>query len=347
MPELPLLQTDGDGLLSATFSADVLEYSTFQFHLDRIISDIKVHLYYLPGDSIRFPRPAQPDSHQARIKGDLDVWWTTVLDTYDLQSRNERGQKHVWSTKLKIRYHTTLVLLFQPSQSIRAPSEASLLLCYHSACAILDNYQLLYDLQALNHGWRAVQNIFMAGATLVYSYWTTVAVRRNASATKMSRRLRTCSSLLSVGGEWWPSARKGLASFGCVVDLTIQRMYTSTDYAKQPRLTLEPRSTHGTSQAGNQPDFASSGSNNSDGVADSTQTWDLLHSVEPGTENVPVDVHWYPDQLTTASPSVQVDIFPEVEDFLADFNRSEFSWNFSMHDHGQDGSYDIAGSFES
>ncbi|CAG9950492.1 unnamed protein product, partial [Clonostachys rosea f. rosea IK726] len=99
---------------------------------------------------------------------------------------------------------------------IPSPSAHALGICLDSASGILNGYQRLHDLQSLDHGWRAVLNIFAAGATLIYSFWTSEQVRKNASAADMAKDLRTCSSLLTVGGEWWPSAKTGQRSFGLV-----------------------------------------------------------------------------------------------------------------------------------
>jgi hypothetical protein len=328
----------------------VLTYSSYRFRLDRIISDIKEHLYYLPSKTLQTSASVSPDSHQSRIKLKLDAWWEeTVLGLAATTSGVGARQKNIWRLKLEIRYHLALVLLYQPSQEIRNPSQDHLLQCFSSACSILDNYQVLYENKALYHGWFTVQNIFAAGATLVYSFWTSPAVRRDATGVQLLRRLRTCSNLLSAGGEWWPSARKGLDSFGSVVDLTIQRLYDGDRVvSKQRRLTAPEES------VGSRVSSLHHGTAESDAVHANHQHTSSSSSVanlsRPWTQ--PYDLHQETDPVSWTSTSEYLEhdprrpfsaisdessqvtsaqgLFPEIEDFLADFNRSEFSWNFPL-----------------
>lgn len=194
-----------------------------------------------------------------------------------------------------------------------------------------------------------MQNIFAAGATLVYSFWTSPAVRRDATGVQLLRRLRTCSNLLSAGGEWWPSARKGLDSFGSVVDLTIQRLYDGDRVtSKQRRLTGpdESRSSrvsslhHGFSE-GDAIHATQHHTSSSSTVANLSQPWtqpyDLPHYTGPASwASAEEDLENNPRRPSTANADANSQepgaegLFPEIEDFLADFNRSEFSWSFPM-----------------
>lgn len=347
VPEAKETSLSGDGMVLGSFQMAVLRYSSHRFRLDRIISDIKEHLYYLPSKTSQTLAGVSPDSHQRRIRMDLDAWWEeTILGLAAINSAVRARQKSIWQLKLEIRYHLALVLLYQPSQEIRNPSQDHLLQCFSSACSILDQYQALYEGKALYHGWFTVQNIFAAGATLVYSFWTSPAVRRDAAGVQLLRRLRTCSNLLSAGGEWWPSARKGLDSFGSVVDLTIQRLYDGDRVvSKQRRLTGPEES--GSSRVSSLHRGISEGDavhatqhHTHSTVANLSQPWTQPYEFphEPG-----------PDSWTSASEDLDnprrpftaisemnsqdqsaEGLFPEIEDFLADFNRSEFSWNFPM-----------------
>lgn len=350
LPEVRQIDPIDDKMTLGSFQMSVLTYSSYRFRLDRIISDIKEHLYYLPSKTSQNTDSLSPDSHQSRIRTKLDAWWEqTALGLEATSNGVGARQKNIWRLKLEIRYNLALVLLYQPSQEIRHPSQDHLLQCFGSACSILDNYQLLYENKALYHGWFTVQNIFAAGATLVYSFWTSPAVRRDATGVQLLRRLRTCSNLLSAGGEWWPSARKGLDSFGSVVDLTIQRLYDGDGIAsKQRRLTAPGESVssrvsslhHDTAQS-NAVHATQQQIRSSSTVANLSQPW-----------TQPYDFHREarPDSWTSTSEYLENDprrpfsaisdessqiqsapgLFPEIEDFLADFDRSEFSWNFPL-----------------
>lgn len=350
VPEARDTSSTSDRMMLGSFQMAVLRYSSYRFRLDRIISDIKSHLYYLPSKSSQTLASVSPDSHQSNIRLELDSWWEeTVLGLATISSGVGARQKSIWRLKLEIRYHLALVLLYQPSQEIRNPSQDHLLQCFSSACSILDQYQALYEGKALYHGWFTVQNIFAAGATLVYSFWTSPAVRRDATGTQLLRRLRTCSNLLSAGGEWWPSARKGLDSFGSVVDLTIQRLYDGDNVvAKQRRLTGPgetggPRISslpHGISE-GEALHAAQHHASSSSVVAALSQPWtqpyEFAHDTGPDSwTSTTGDLENNPRRSFTAisdgnpQDSSEPGLFPEIEDFLADFNRSEFSWNFPM-----------------
>lgn len=350
IPEVKEITSTGDGMILGSFQMAVLRYSSHRFRLDRIMSDIKEHLYYLPSKTSQTMASVSPEMHQRKIRMDLDAWWEeTILGLAAITSGVGARQKNIWRLKLEIKYHLALVLLYQPSQEIRNPSQDHLLQCFSSASSILDQYQALYEAKALYHGWFTVQNIFAAGATLVYSFWTSSAVRRDATGVQLLRRLRTCSNLLSAGGEWWPSARKGLDSFGSVVDLTIQRLYDGDRVtSKQRRLTgpdepvISRVSTldHGISE-GEAVHATQHHTSSSSTVANLSQPWtqpyDFPHETGPGSwVSTSEDLENNPQRPFTAisegnnqDPGAE-GLFPEIEDFLADFNRSEFSWSFPM-----------------
>ncbi|KAF4879228.1 Tricarboxylate transport protein [Colletotrichum siamense] len=342
LPESPPAHPgSASGTIPLSFSAAVLRFAIYQFELDRMVSDVKLQLYHLPCDSAWFPLPQNPPAQQARIKEELVDWWDRVSsETFDFPGIDNR-QRRMWQIKLKVKYHTTMVMLFQPSQAIRNPSPESLQVCFNNAASILHDYQALHDMQGLHHGWRTVQNIFAAGATLIYSFWTCSTVRQNASTADLSKSLRTCSSLLTVGGEWWPSVKKGQRSFGAIVDLTIRKLYTGNMPSKNPRLYM-PLGADRLEDGQNALDHADGGHSVYDATA---QQADLAHiplngadaawHQMPGSSAVAMAhsqdaVHWqgvYPEPPFHGGSN---DYVPEIETFLADFDKSEFSWSFPL-----------------
>ncbi|KAG9501909.1 hypothetical protein J7337_007613 [Fusarium musae] len=313
------------GPLPPSFVTAVTHYSSYHFRLDRIVSDIKLHLYHLPGDSSFFPWPDNPTEQQARIRQTLQSWWQEVSnDAFEYPSLDNR-QREVWKIKLRLKYYTTMVLLFQPSQVIRQPASEALRVCFDSAAGILDGYQRLHDLHGLHFGWRAVQNIFAAGATLIYSFWTSQAVRERASPETMSKNLRSCSTLLTIGGEWWPSVRNGQASFGSVADLTMKRLYMADVSNKAPRLTLQqtasvrPRDVSDIGATGTQHEPEFSNDTGQSAAIDTNAAW----------QNLDLDVGSNPDQFDW--PAIEGGFDPEIEMFLEDFNRSDFTWSFPLN----------------
>ncbi|KAJ3540161.1 hypothetical protein NM208_g5185 [Fusarium decemcellulare] len=332
LPQPPPPEDDDmNGAIPQSFMAAVTRYASYTYKLDRIVSDIKLHLYHLPGDSSWFPWPENPVEHQQRIKETLDSWWQEASqDAFDFPSLDSR-QREVWKLKLRVKYHTTTVLLFQPSQVVRSPSSDALQICFDSSSGILEDYQRLHDLHGLHHGWRAVQNIFAAGATLIYSFWTSQQVRKKASTATMSKDLRTCSSLLTIGGEWWPSAKNGQGSFGSVADLTMRKLYMDDSPLKAPRLSLH-------SNAAGQSSRRAERGETEDGSITVLQNPQALD----GIGQLPLeetDEAWQEMGATVGDDQAlwhgidmgRADFVPEIEMFLADFDRSEFTWSFPLN----------------
>ncbi|KAK1598471.1 uncharacterized protein LY79DRAFT_656148 [Colletotrichum navitas] len=337
MPELqsPRQISPTSSPMLSSFSAAVLRFARFQFELDRIVSDVKVQFYHLPCDSAWFALPADPEAQQTRIRDEIVRWWERVADEpFNFPGLDNRHRR-MWRLKLKIKHHTTMIMLFQPSQAIRNPPPESLQVCFNNAASILQDYQTLHDLQGVHHGWRTVQNIFAAGATLIYSFWTCSAVRNNASIADLSRSLRACSGLLAVGGEWWPSVKKGQRSFGAIVDLTIRRLYTGNMPYKNPRLfaPLSSEEGHNTmEQSEGALAYDSTGQQNLSQVSPNgtDASWPHLPGSSVGLQHTQNSLHWhgtYPDGSFQAGTN---DYVPEIENFLADFDKSEFTWSFPV-----------------
>jgi hypothetical protein len=341
MPEThPSDIADDEEQFLASFSAAVTQYSIHKYRMDRIVSDIKLHLYHLPNDSSWFPWPANPDSHQLRIKGELERWREAVSHESFNYLGLEQRQRQIWRLKLEILYHTTMVLLFQPSQVIRTPSREALRVCFDNASCIIRDYQLLHDLHGLQHGWRAVQNIFAAGATLIYSFWTSDWVRQQASTTDVSKSLRTCSNLLTIGGEWWPSAKSGQSSLGAVADLTLRKLYIQQIPSKHPRLshaatplnefqidTRRPFSDESTSAL----QLAGEGDTTQElgdiALNNHVSAWTRGDSAGVSTANAE---SWGPEFDMADQARENAQFAPEIESFLADFDKSEFSWSYPL-----------------
>ncbi|EXF75657.1 hypothetical protein CFIO01_04590 [Colletotrichum fioriniae PJ7] len=339
MPEPQSARTGNTNSLNpipSSFSEAVLRYARHQFELDRLVSDVKQQLYHLPCDSSWFPIPRNPTDQQGRIKQELVIWWRKVSEeSFDFPGVDNR-QRRIWKLKLKIKYHTTMVMLYQPSQVIRNPTPESLQICFNNASSILQDYQMLHDMQGLHHGWRTVQNIFAAGATLIYSFWTCPVVRQSASTADLSKSLRACSGLLAVGGEWWPSVKRGQRSFGAIVDLTVRKLYTGNMPSKNPRLFMPLNAEDGETTiensegapvydaSGQQSDLSHIALNGADAP------WHQMAGASVELSNAHDPVHWqgvYPDPTFH---STTTDYVPEIETFLADFDKSEFSWSFPL-----------------
>ncbi|KAF4784456.1 hypothetical protein HER10_EVM0008606 [Colletotrichum scovillei] len=292
MPEPQLSRTgntNGLNTIPSSFSEAVLRYARHQFELDRLISDVKQQLYHLPCDSSWFSMPRNPTDQQERIKQELVNWWRKV-------------SKESFDFPVLHRSFETLL--------------PSLQVCFNNASSILQDYQMLH----LHHGWRTVQNIFAAGATLIYSFWTCPVVRQSASTADLSKSLRACSGLLAVGGEWWPSVKgdrevSGLLSTSQSANFTPaichQRIPDSSCLSapKTERLRLKTQKGHLAQRGG--------------------RTWHQMAGASMELPNAHDPVHWQ-ESIPTTFHSTTNDYVPEIETFLADFDKSEFSWSFPL-----------------
>lgn len=362
LPELlPRSDIANFPLLNHNFSSDVLNYAIYHFKLHKIISNIKVELYLLPVQSAQSVQTVDPKPHQIRIMAELQTWLDEVFSTADSLESLDQRHKLGWCLKMKVRFHAAVMLLFQPSQAIPRPSEDSLRKCYDSAGSVLQIYQVLHDNHCLHHGWRTVQGVFAAGATLLYTFWTSKLVQQTASVTELSINLRTCSNLLSVGGEWWPSVKKGRSSLEAVVDLTIRKLYSRPPPAKQRR--IAGRSSN-PGHEGNHAGTVTGTNTNRDqdraqdmlgemtfpgaGEAqalpspyDETSMLGGLHGdnfdFAPNTSvyttsqpNLSATDQWRQEGIGPFPSPGSTDIQFRIDDFLADFENSDFNWSIPL-----------------
>lgn len=312
----------------ACFDALVSEYSRYHFQMDKIVSEIKLLFYHLPkktSDPQWSIWPQDQSSHKGRLEEALYNVLSNFSESPFFTQTPSTPRTQIFLTKLIIKYHLSLILLHQPSQVIRQPQPTALQTCFNSALTVLDSYQRLSDLKALHYGWRDVQPIFAAGATVVYSFWTCPKVRRQADVNVLSRKLRIASSLLALGGEWWESVKKGLEHFGAVADGTIQRAMWERGPSKVPRLSIHEQD--GVSRR--RTDTVEPG------LLGPSEL--VSEQVDPqlrrGSTNSPMSSTRDPwvNVFSDAEPQRTDPMFsPEIGSFLANFDNAEFTWSFAL-----------------
>jgi len=206
LPQMSELQLQ---LVSSHDSSDeiddiaTLSYSIQTFKMARLVSRIKSELYRLPG-KVGFSKDYADTQNELRVE--LDRWLAESTSIVSMTVPEMQSLR--LTTKLQIHYHGAMSLLHQPSQAITHPTEDALRICFSSSTQRLHLYEVLYDSGALCHSWRTVQDMFLAGATIMYCVSISPAVRSSVSILSISKDFRACSSMLSVGGEWWPTIRK-------------------------------------------------------------------------------------------------------------------------------------------
>lgn len=218
LPELIQIQPSD---LKAVADQSFLPFSIQIFKVARLVSRIKHTFYLLPKRAPGLQADTALYNLQEQLRAELDAWDVECSRAVQCIPQQERG----WlSAKLKLDYHATMCLLYQPSQTFVRPSEESLQRCFKHTVDRLRVYGTLYDSDKLFFSWRNIHGIFLAGSTLLYCLWTSPSIQTSNSFSKLAGDIRLCSNLLSAAGEWWPLVRKARASFERLASHTMQAL---------------------------------------------------------------------------------------------------------------------------
>lgn len=323
-----------------------LAFAIHRFKLDPIVSEIKLLFYHLPSQVSAYAWPQDHASAQSAIQRRLGDWrhgLSTLANTLQSDTAEDNMEYRKYELKLTSQYFAAMVLLYQPSQTMPHPSEQSLLICYQCAASRLNAYNDLYYAESFYQSWRSVQGIFSSGATMIYCLWTSALVRKSISTSEAMKDLRTCTNLLSVGGEWWPSVKKGKESFARAMDALLKtldssqaRSHPSTTQDGQPRA---QRSLHSfqTQVDSSAVDFVT---NTDEEMMARDLNYQLQTPVVDTTEFphmssnfVATDWTILDDPAFHHDPQSILGTFPDpstnstVESFIAEFLQNDTAWN--------------------
>lgn len=306
-----------DANMSPLEAADIatLPYSIQVFKMAQYISKIKFKFYRLHND-----RPGGPSQHclsmmQGQLREDLSQWLTESSAT--LAATAPSNQRLRLLTKLKIHYHAAMCLLHQPSQAIVRPSDQALQVCFESAAQRIRLYETLYESGTLCHSWRTVQDMFLAGATVMYCVSISSSVRRSVSMSSLARDFRSCSSMLSVGGEWWPIIRNARSSLERLASHTLEL------FSEKQQATFEDRGIVPPSQVGaveSIPTFPSNESFTSPEIEDALASV-LTHDGQFTGIFDTAPMPGFMDEM----PIYNREVFPQIDSFWSDFDETEFT----------------------
>lgn len=231
LPTVDEVQVYAAGSCKHVFSPSIspmagAAFAIHQFKLDPIMSEIKLLFYHLPSRVSAYVWPSDHKSSQASICQKLEEWRNALHEIAGSSQHDDGGKLEEGRNKLKLetQYYAAMVLLHQPSQAIPHPSDRSILTCYECAVERLHIYHRLYQLESYFQSWRSVQGIFSSGATMIYCLWSSSLIRRTIPNAVAMRDIRTCTNLLSIGGEFWPSVKKGKESFSRAIDALARKI---------------------------------------------------------------------------------------------------------------------------
>ena len=197
-----------------------LACSVAHFEWAVIISETKQRFYRLiPGDGPQMD--IQDMQHQ--LEAQLNRWLNKSLNSVGLLPPSYRERL---ATKFRIDYHFALGLVYQPSRSCPRPSDRALGICLNSAKQRIHLFDSLYCQNSLTLNWPRTHGAFLAGATYIYSIWASIAIRSSVSPVEVAGDLRLVSSLLALGGEWYPLAQRSKRSFEQLADSTLNALFS-------------------------------------------------------------------------------------------------------------------------
>lgn len=104
----------------------------------------------------------------------------------------------------QIAYHYAILSLHRPSHAVPVPSFEALRLCADSSISLISAYSSLYAKNKISYSFIALNSIFMAAVTLLYSLRASSFVRHELTKAVMETNINTCLALfrgISSGRE--------------------------------------------------------------------------------------------------------------------------------------------------
>lgn len=95
----------------------------------------------------------------------------------------------------QIAYHYAILSLHRPSHAVPVPSFEALRLCADSSISLISAYSSLYAKNKISYSFIALNSIFMAAVTLLYSLRASSFVRSELTKAVMETNINTCLSL--------------------------------------------------------------------------------------------------------------------------------------------------------
>lgn len=108
----------------------------------------------------------------------------------------------------QIAYSHGLLLLYRPSPACPMISLESLQICADSAISLISSYSSLYAKNKITYTWIALQSLFMASVTMLYTLWVSPQIRKSTRKVVVQSNVRSCLALFDAMEYHWPLAKK-------------------------------------------------------------------------------------------------------------------------------------------
>lgn len=108
----------------------------------------------------------------------------------------------------QIAYSHGLLLLYRPSPAFPTISLESLQICADSAISLISSYSSLYAKNKITYTWIALQSLFMASVTMLYTLWVSPQIRKSTRKVVVQSNVRSCLALFDAMEHPWPLAKR-------------------------------------------------------------------------------------------------------------------------------------------
>jgi hypothetical protein len=182
-----------------------LSMAVWLFKMRRIESRIQFSIY-------RVDKPLSAlTSKMNALYQDLEAWKSSLIERFGDIDLNYPI----------LHYHRAVRLLIQPFLPLLPPSDPYYLICIRAAGGVCQAHKKLHQSLEYGHSFIAVQNVFVAGITLLYGLWTQQHAIWSYS---LSNDIRACSLVLFVMGERAPWVKKYRDAFEVLVNATMEKL---------------------------------------------------------------------------------------------------------------------------
>lgn len=108
----------------------------------------------------------------------------------------------------QIAYSHGLLLLYRPSPACPTISLESLQICADSAISLISSYSSLYAKNKITYTWIALQSLFMASVTMLYTLWVSPEIRKSTRKVVVQSNVKSCLALFDTMEHHWPLAKR-------------------------------------------------------------------------------------------------------------------------------------------
>lgn len=144
----------------------------------------------------------------------------------------------------QIAYSHGLLLLHRPSPACPMISFESLQICADSAIDLITSYASLYAKNKITYTWIALQSLFMASVTMLYTLWASPQIRKSTKKAVVQSNVRSCLTLFDAMEHHWPLSKKFYSIIDRLGQAAVGLFDPSNNEAPSPLSTDANRGAH-------------------------------------------------------------------------------------------------------